>query len=372
MNYSIIEDNCKEVIPEKASIAGDPAGCLVDTTNTASAPRTKYYKTLDNLKDFIVKSGLNLRVNTCMTTVQGEVLVRETENQKAYYRNIIRCGAIWQCPICSYRIKQQRRSEIERAINKNPDLYTVMITATLQHSRKDELLPLFNALNESMRSLKSGRYWKRIKEKYSIRAHITSREITYSLRSGWHPHQHILIFMDKKPNIEELKEEITRKYTEKVAKAGRYASKYHSIDIREGDENAAAYIQKWQLSEEMTMGNLKTSDKSYTPFELAEHAKESPILGRLFIEYITATHGKRQTTWSRKGREALGLDEEMTLEELAENEIGAKDTDKTICEISREDWNNKVLKNCLQGKILELAESGGAKAIKDYLDSIET
>lgn len=343
---------------------------MVNTTvNVSGEKRRRKYQLLEVIKGIVYKSGFRFRVTACMQRIGRQVEILQGDHG-AYYRGVMACGSVWLCPVCASKISEARRQELQQALSNNTGLIPVMITATLQHDKTDRLFSLMAVLNEAMRKMKAGRWWKSLVRDHGVVAHVTSLEITYSQANGWHPHKHMLLFLNKEPNIQALKDAITEKYTALVAGGGRYASEFHSINVTRGDDALASYIQKWTLVEELTKANVKDGrQESYSPFQLAELAGSGEVWAeRAFIEYAQATYRKKQITWSHKSRKALGLGAEKSDKELAT--VVAGEGDPIIASISPDQWK-KVLKYSKQAEVLEQAEKGGADAVMRFLSGID-
>jgi len=346
---------------------------LVNTTVIASTSERQFrkYKLLDVIKSMIYQGGMKLRVVNCMHTMHKHIEIRQGAGG-AYYHGVIACGSVWLCPVCASRITESRRNELRQAVAVNDDLLPVMITVTLQHGRQDKLHSLLDALNGSLRKLKAGRWWRSFSDKYGLVASVSSLEIRYSQVTGWHPHKHYLMFLDipvGKLNVEALKEELTERYTALIAEHGRYASEFHSIDVSIGDSAVASYLMKWSLVDEMSKANVKDGKEgSFSPFQLAELAGSGEGWARhAFIEYAQATFRMKQVSWSRNGRNVLGLGKDASDKELAEVKPGNDDV--LIASLSRDQWK-QVLRHAVQGELLEVAEQGGSDAVMRFIADI--
>ena len=91
------------------------------------------------------------RINQCLRSViPGKGCVNINYSKKftrAHYGNLVQCASVWVDPVCSSKITERRRVELEEALGRSP-WPGVMITLTLQHSRKDTLAALRQDLNE--------------------------------------------------------------------------------------------------------------------------------------------------------------------------------------------------------------------------------
>jgi hypothetical protein len=297
-----------------------------------------------------------------------------------YYSNIMTCGSVWMCPVCRQKILSGRRQEISQALKSG--LTPVMVTVTLQHDRGDSLDDLMDALSKSLRRLKSGRWYQDFKKTYRVKASVSTLEIRWSPVSGWHPHRHWLLFCDVDNMTEDdtvdIQHDLTGRYRHLLDLSGHYASEYHGIDVRIGDQYIGDYLSKdnWSLASEMSSTDAKSSSSSVSPFNLVDMASEGDGQSyHLWREYVDATYGKRQITWSRGGKSLLGVDDKSD-EDLASDHPGSDEEiteDKAdqspvvLMSISSDIWS-LVLRRSSPGRVLEVARQGGQDAVRSYLD----
>ena len=322
-----------------------------------------------------VMQGTGHAVLSCMRSRNGHAdIMQDTKTGKSYYGSVIKCGSVWVCPVCSSRIAYKRREELRHAL-EHTNLTPVMITATLQHKASDKLDNLMDGLNDSLRKLKSGRWWESFKQRHHVKASISSLEVRVSVKAGWHPHKHILLFLDQaldKISCEVMRQEITDRYKYLLAKSGNYASKYHGIKVQIGNQYASKYISKWGLESEVTLANVKKSKgDSVHPFELMDLTDKGDKRARaLWFEYVKAIKGKRQITWGRGSRQALDVGAEVSDLELANSEgednLGE---DELVVRIPSKAWN-WILEEGLAGYVLFIADNHGPEAVREYIDTI--
>jgi len=369
-NNSSFARNCEQPIPEPEKLASDAVNrdaTLGNTTNKVSThgkPGSKPGKynryELQNTIKKLLAGDAGSRIHTCMKPYAQDVAVKST-GEHFHFDGIMACGSVWLCPICSPRIAQERRRELENA-SKRKNFFPVMATATLQHERGDALSNLLQVLNESLKKMKSGRAWQRFSEKYCIRAFVSAHETRYSKKAGWHPHKHIVFFLEKPVNIDEFKREIVAIYTRRVEKSGGYASEFHSMDVRAGSDAFEKYITKDDVPFELLGEYYKTSNYSYSPWELAVMAGEGDEQARmLYLEYAKATHGKKQFVYSHGGKKVLGIDEK-TDEQL----VNEQPESVEITRIPRASWL-VVLREEKQAVVLRIAEQGGKNQVDAYV-----
>jgi len=241
-----------------------------------------------------------------------------------------------------------------------------MVTATLQHNKFDRLQDLLQSLKGAIKKLKSGRWWSSYKDRYGVVAYVSSYEITYG-RFGWHPHVHILLFLDRDlVDVDLMWSELVSRYVYLVGRGGRYASKYHAVDVVQGDGDVDQYLLKHVdftdgLAYEMSSTDTKTGRMgSFTPWDLVAMSEKNIWSGRLFREYCDATFRLQSFIWSRGAKKVLGIKD-------TKQERG-----QAVVMITRPVWT-VIKEQSLQDYVLQLAVMEGdqlQKFIDDLTDAL--
>lgn len=172
----------------------------------------------------------NERVASCCRHIipgkSGVPIVFNSKSGMAHYQNLMACGSVWACPICSSKISEKRRVELTEAVSRS-GFSKIMVTFTLQHDRDDRLIDLRTALNDAFRRLKSGRIWQDFKEDYGLAASVAATEITWGKANGWHIHKHVLFFStvpEADFDVDGFTAALIDRYTGLLAGSGHYAS----------------------------------------------------------------------------------------------------------------------------------------------------
>jgi hypothetical protein len=291
---------------------------------------------------------------------------RSLEHGSASYGGLQTCGSVWACPVCAAKISERRRVELQQAIEawKATGGAVVLLTLTHPHTKDDPLLDLLVAEQKALTRFFDTRSGKALMVNMGRVGHIRAWEVTHGrqreINNGWHPHFHILLFLDRERSRTELKTLECRAF-EVWANACRLSgldkpSREHGVTIENGSK-AAAYASKWGLENEMTKGHIKRALAGETPFDLLRAVledKKDDQARSLFREYAHAFKGKRQLVWSRGLRDLFNLGDASSDEELAttlENDaelLGSLDPDQ---------WR-AVLKHDFRAELLELARHG--------------
>lgn len=293
----------------------------------------------------------------------------KTQYDRYHYGGLITCGSCWQCPVCSGKIAIRRQVEVSQAMVKNRELLgsEMLLTLTAPHRLGEFLSFLLRAMSHAHRLLLNRKPWKRIFNALGLRGTIRGLEVTHSFENGWHVHFHVLLFLSCALGLESLpvlEEMIFHQWKFACLTAGLEApSQGHGVRLEDGSK-AAAYVTKWGLDDELTKSQMKSGREGhYTPFDfLRFFLAGDPRYAALFQEYAKVFKGKKQLVWSRGLRDALGMDAEISDQELAESQ---EESAIKFASIPLNAWRI-VLKHCKQGHILEVCRKG-VDALYDYI-----
>lgn len=267
---------------------------------------------------------------------QSVGIMHDGGSRPAGYAGIERCGSIWACPHCSAVIRAGRAAEIEQAVKHHQETVggsVLFFTGTLRHHQGDQLEVTLDAILEGWRKLTAGRPWKRIKEKYQVSGYIRSIEVTLG-RHSWHPHAHVLLFLDadiSPDQVDELRPSLYDLWARSVEKAGGKRPTEKGLDLQKLDSDGkllARYLSKvqdekkrqgWSAGAEMTRADVKRGRgaSSLTPFQLldAHPDYDEQTRARLWREYYLVSKGRRAITWSR------GLKARCLIGEVSDEDI---------------------------------------------------
>lgn len=314
-------------------------------------------------------------------------VLKSQEHGSCHFGDLMICGSVWDCPVCSAKISERRRIELTRAV----DQYTkagcsvLLVTFTYSHKLEDDLKELLAKQSKAFTWFYQHRTYKELKKRYMKEGRVRALEVNHSKVNGWHPHVHELWFIDLHlHDYDTLKREVFNLWVKACEKyeLGK-PSWEHGVDIRGGNE-ASKYVAKfgledkktrnWGVEDELTKANVKKGRKgSLSPFELLDKCiagnKESSAL---FFEYSTAFHRKKQLTWSK------GLKSIFDLAELTDEELAHQQDDEAIllAKIDADEWT-AIIKTSRPSHdnrsiILTLAENGGVDAMRLFIDDLVT
>ncbi|WP_170333184.1 protein rep [Ruegeria arenilitoris] len=341
---------------------------------------------------YLLKGKKQGRVSKCLKSLAyGKDGVNvEIYDERARFGNLMTCGNVWTCPICSRNISRIRAREANKAlawarakdsegfINATP----MMMTLTARHGRKDDLAVLVNGLLEAKRMMFQSKKWRKIKPR--IAGFLIAFEITHG-KNGWHPHFHIIFFVKTSSSKEAAKLLSMKALWLRCLRSQGLSGNGHGFDLAEGDK-VGNYISKfgaadgfrtsdavkrisdakragnWDLASEITAQHRKKSTRKLgsgrNPWELLEdytHEGDNQA-GALFIEFAEVFHGKQQLQWSRGLKQLVGVDE-ITNEDAADADVEfLGELDRIGITISPRDWY-ELLKKTTRIQRLEILET---------------
>ena len=282
-----------------------------------------------------------VRPARCAWTLGQGVGIMHDGSRPAGYSGIERCGSIWACPHCAAVIRAGRAAEIEQAVSTHQESggSVVFFTGTLRHHQADDLETTLDAILEGWRKLTAGRPWKRIKEKYQVSGYIRSIEVTLGAH-GWHPHAHVLLFLDADitaDQLDELRPVLYELWARAVERAGGKKPTEKGLDLQKLDSDGkllARYLAKvqdekqgWSVGAEMARSDVKSGRAgSITPFQLLDDDLEGYTeeqRARLWREFYQVSKGRRAITWSRglKARCCIGEVTDADILDAAESTV---------------------------------------------------
>ena len=224
--------------------------------------------------------------------------------------------ASWSCIACYFKVqvRTKRAAEINAVVAAHLAagggvLHCVI---TMPHRAGEALADLWSILSDCWEHVTSGGGWKKLKADHAIEGYIRATEATHSWGSGWHPHCHVLLFVDRPMSPLENEEQfyalraaIRNRWCKRMKeKHGRIVSEEFGIRVDpvkpDDADGSGEYLTK--VGYELAMGDNKIGrDEGHrTPFAIAHDAAETGDKADvdLFREWVVASHRKRSITWS--------------------------------------------------------------------------
>lgn len=300
---------------------------------------------------------------------------------KAHFGNLMICGSVWTCPVCSAKISEGRKAEIQVAT----DVHTAaggamyMVSFTFSHQRNEPIADLLKRFGKARTWLRQHRQYKELRKSLAALGDIRALEVTYGDANGWHPHEHGLWLVASKLTREQLRKMAAVLFELWVVACKRSGlgapNRKRGVNIIEC-QSAADYMAKagreqtWGVSSELSKAHVKTGKAGrMTPFDLLRSYEAGNAQhGALFIEYAKAFFGKRQIMWSKGLKAVFGIavkeDQEIAQQELSEDAVHQ-------FSITAYEWRVVLHQPYdVRSQILLLAELAGVEGARSYIERL--
>lgn len=366
-----------------ARAAGPGAGGALGTNaklgaRSGMALRVERFALQSVARDILPKTRTALCLRARIKGGEGVGVWKCEKHGTAHYSGLQTCGSVWVCPVCAAKITERRRAEVQQAIQQHRAQggEVHLLTLTTPHGRGDDLAQLIANQSDALRAFFRQRAVRAVLAEMGEIGRIRAFEVTHGRKgtnNGWHPHYHLLQFVQAKANKAQLMDWRTRLYLEWskcCERAGLGVPSFeHGIDLQDGSK-ADRYISKWGLEDELTRGHTKKGRAGgETPFDLLRSVladKEDRQAAALFLEFSQCFKGKRQLSWSN-GLKARFNQVEKDDQELASEAV---EDAELLGLLTVQQWRD-ALKVKARATVLELAAAGGWPSVSRFLWFIE-
>lgn len=310
------------------------------------------------------------RLCKCCRTALGEVVEvwRSEVRRTAAYRLLVRCGSVWQCPICSSRIGAARAVECGAAVGSHLAAggSVLLFTHTFSHERGEGLGDLLRALKGALSRFYRDWAVRAVLADLGLLGRISALECTFGQGSGWHPHDHSLLFVASGSITDQHLAVLRSAWVRVCAKEGRIACPSRGLDVRGGDLAVGAYLSK--LGNEVALANRKKGRGSdrFGVWQLLELAGEGSVWARLaFCEYAVTMKGRHHLRWSK------GLKARFGIADRSDDDIvtgKGEEDERLYATITRDLWRG-VVRSSLRGDLLAVLGVGDMESAVGLLDA---
>jgi hypothetical protein len=333
----------------------------------------------------------------------GGVMVRVAgagDSRRAGFSGLSTCGSVWSCPVCSAKVLAHRATELQQALEtwQGQGGRVVMVTLTMRHQKWQRLKSLWDGLSYAWGAVTSGRAWEDLQNEHGV---LTERVISQGARrgqlvaeqrlgwvravevtvgdNGWHVHVHAVLFVAgdvSEQAADYMGAAMFQRWRDALVRKGFQAPLSGSgglhVNVWSGETDVLGdYFTKntyragsRALALEAAAGTLKKGRKdNRTPFEvLADIVALGDVDDlALWHEWEQGSRNRRQMTWSLGLRDRLEVGQELTDEEIAEQQLGGED----LVLIEPKGWRRAVALR-LHAQLLDAAEAddGGVQLVQ--------
>ena len=296
---------------------------------------------------------------------------------------LVRCASVWFCPVCAPKIMSRRRQELQKGIEifQRQKFYFAFVTLTIPHAHGVPLIEYMEKLQAVLKEFRGGKAWDKFKKRIGMRGYIRAQEVTCGKRTGWHPHFHELLVLEKQLTKAEQKEltdfcvdvevQLCMKHGITSAEKERDHLRY-GVDVRCGsDPVSQEYLAKtvsWELSSLTT--KAAREDERFQPLALASMMtdkeateKEKVWANHLWAEYMVGMYGRVAVYWSPGLKKFCGIDEKTDAELLEGDAESGPIIETDAAGFRRVAWKRlqvPLLELCEKVKLLRTEQIGAA------------
>jgi hypothetical protein len=309
----------------------------------------------------------------------GVVRIADVEIRKrdgtAHYHGLLRCGSVWECPVCAGQISAERANEITQLTKKAraEGLDVSLLTLTVRHGMGDNLKAIRAGVAKALTRMKSGRQWQLFGERVGLFGMVRAMEVTHGPTSGFHPHLHLLVLHRKLSPSEatEARSWLSERWQRYVV---RFLGEEHKPELERGCDFRPCRNDKYlaKMGLELTLDDTKKAKGGNRGmWQVAEDFQATGDCADLAIwrTYCDGMLGARQLVWG-KGLKAWAGIGEKTDEEIVQGEDAVEEL---VVSIPVKTWKQVCLAPNMDGllaHLLDVAETGGRKAVEKVLASL--
>lgn len=223
---------------------------------------------------------------------------------------------------------------MQNHLDAAPGNSVAMGTFTVAHNRTQPLDAVWDIVTFCWQAMTDTTQWRGgatvqgDKARYSIRHWVKFVEVTVGNR-GWHVHLHAVLFLERtlsQDELETLQNRMYDRWAQRAVKLGfKRPSRERAVLLEQAStqddvQAVANYVAKGHLKleslhHEITGGAQKRArGDNLSPFELLEVIGHAQANGdncarelKLWWEWEKASKGRRQCSWSRGAKDALGV-----------------------------------------------------------------
>ena len=331
--------------------------------------------------DFELFNSLPRIIKCNRTQVAPSVDIVQESSGVAHYEGVHTCGSVWDCPVCSARIMEQRRAEIAQTMEWAyfNGYKVMMVTFTAPHYRHQKCADLLSDFTAALRYFRSGKSWQNMKQNCSFQGLIRALETRIG-HNGWHNHTHELWIVSQATHAESMADAIRDRWEKACRKNGMIprgkikAFREHAVDVIDW-ATTSDYLAKqddsnnlsWGADAEITKGSYKTrGSDSLHPFQLVASLLEKPTQKAWdqYQEYTKAFKGKAAVFFS------AGLKARAGINEVSDQEIADREDQDDPVKISLDGHSWRlVLHQSKETWLLDKLEALGPDAVERWLRS---
>jgi hypothetical protein len=241
------------------------------------------------------------RVAKCGSVVYTDPTIvtdeHEDGSRTAHWTGIALCNRAG-CPVCGAAKARKFREQCLRTLGSGG--YWQHVILTVPHHAGEEWATVYERLLHGVRELSRGQCGRIVMSEVS--ATIRATETTWSMRSGWHVHLHVMWRLAR-PMLPEERSIVRRQWAEttgaSISHGCTFGLHFDCCD-EQRRRQAASYVSK--IANEMSGAHKSAHPEHWTLGELYHRAAEDPDFVPLVQQYQRQTKGRRLYQLDRRAK----------------------------------------------------------------------
>lgn len=248
------------------------------------------------------------RIRKCGSVVytDPQLITEEYEDgsRSARWSGVVLCNRAG-CPVCGAARARRFHDQVLRTLGSGGLWQHVILT--VPHTPADSWSDVYERLLAGVRGLSHGQAGRIVMR--DVQATIRATETTWSMRSGWHVHLHVL-WRVPRPLLDAERRLLATQWAETLGRTPRELEHMRAHGVRWGRlcdcdlggarREAASYVSK--LAHEMSGAHKSAHPEHWTLGELYQRATEDEQFVPLVQEYQRATKGRRLYQLDRRAQ----------------------------------------------------------------------
>lgn len=353
----------QKIIPQ------NPAAGLETTKSESQDARSKLLWKLLEILHTLPGIGNAFYCRRKLQYKKTEVEVKQQTDtsgrKKTFFGNLYRCCHDWTCPFCARESAMKREKEVGAIIEAVTAFgWSVShVTLTIYHDKGSKLSDMFLQYEKAVRAWKNRKAWKSWKKQHGYEGDIKALEVNLG-EGGWHLHAHYCIITRREVSEDELHEIFTMWKDACVGVTARPPSEKAFFARTLFADEAAGYLCKWGLTQEIARSDEKISSEGSTWWQILYRAGQGQrYYETKALEYIQATRRQRRMVFSNNLRKLLEC-----LPKVADESDEDQATATTIRTLSPREWV-AILRTRSRGALLHICENYSAEIVDQYIRS---
>ena len=233
---------------------------------------------------------LNTKKNKQCGTLRHVGLKRSPQDK---FLKSLNCGDM-SCPVCRSKRVNQGIHEVKEYTDGFLDHMgrTLLLTFTLNHTRKHSYKYLHDGIKSSLKHFKNGHGWRKLKKDLDLQFHYDRLETTHTPDNGFHVHCHsILGVMNHEMSKDEIKSRVFTEWNKSLrSNQLRTVSPEYGINVQEGVGLETYGLKQEQNQKTLERMNQRLSQLIEGKFESREVKPIQVKLEKIQLKEVPIFH----------------------------------------------------------------------------------